>query len=145
MSKDRILRIERRISAAPADVFDAWTVPERLASWWGPDGVTIPEYEIDSREGGHWRTVMQNSDGTRYIVSGIYREVKRPERLVFSWAWQQEDGSRGHETEVTVTFAPDAEGTRMVLVQKIFADTEQRDMHNQGWDSSFACLDGLFA
>lgn len=145
MSEDKTLRIERRFNISPEELFDAWTVPERLAQWWGPDGVTIPEYEMDVRENGAWRTVMRNSNGERFIVSGVYREIDRPNRLVFSWAWDQPDGSRGHETEVTVTFTPDGGGTHMVLVQRIFAEAEQRVLHDQGWTSSFDCLERFVA
>ena len=145
MSEEKTLRIERVFAATPEEVFDAWTVPEQLAAWWGPDGVTIPEKSIDLREGGNWRTVMQNSDGSRFIVSGVYRTIDRPKRLVFTWAWDQDDGSRGHETEVTVTLEPAGSGTRLTLLQKIFANTEQRDMHREGWTSSFDCLERFVA
>jgi uncharacterized protein YndB with AHSA1/START domain len=50
-------------------------------------------------------------------VSGIYRTIERPRRVVFTWGWDDDAGTRGHETEITVTFAPAPGGTRMVLTQ----------------------------
>jgi uncharacterized protein YndB with AHSA1/START domain len=142
---NRTLRIERVVGARVEDVFDAFVTPERLAEWWGPEGVTIPEYSMDVRQGGKWRTVMQLPDGTRPEVSGVYRAIEKNRRLVFTWAWKQEDGSRGHETEVTVTFEPAGENTRLTLVQSIFAETVHRDRHGEGWNSSLNSLEAYLA
>ena len=60
---------------------------------------------------------------------------------MFTWAWTQDDGSQGAETEVEVTLAKSDAGTRMILVQGTFADMAARDNHNFGWDSSFNDLD----
>lgn len=140
---DCTLVVERMVKAPPADVFRAWTDPATLALWWGPEGVTTPDCQMDVWPGGAWRTRMAAPDGDR-IVSGIYREIVPPKRLVFTWGWQQQDGSRGHETEVTVTFQPVAGGTRMRLVQSLFLTEEHRDAHNMGWSSSFNDLERLF-
>jgi uncharacterized protein YndB with AHSA1/START domain len=134
------LRIERTIRAPVEDVFEAWTVPEQLAAWWGPEGATIPDYSMDVRPGGRWRTVMKLPDGNTPEVGGVYRTIEKNKRLVFTWAWKQADGSRGHETEVTVTFEPVPGGTRLVLLQQIFQDQPARDNHGKGWESSFDSL-----
>jgi uncharacterized protein YndB with AHSA1/START domain len=107
--------------------------------------VTIPDRSLDVRPGGHWRTVMQQPDGTRMEVSGVYRTIEKNKRIVFSWAWKQPDGSRGHETEITVTFEPAGEDTKLTLVQSVFADSRQRDLHAQGWQSSFNSLQDYLA
>ena len=70
---DRTLRLERIIRAPVEDVFDAWIVPEKIAGWWGPEYVTIPEYSIDARPGGKWRTVMQQPTGNKVEVSSSKR------------------------------------------------------------------------
>ncbi len=69
-------------------------------------------------------------------MSGVYREIDRPRRLVFTWAWHN-DGKRGHETEVTVDFRAKGGGTLMTLTQRTFAESKDRDMHQMGWSSSF--------
>jgi len=143
-SGDRTLRLERIIRAPVQRVYDAWIVPEQLAAWWGPEGVSIPDHAMDVRPGGKWRTVMKRPDGNTLEVSGVYRTIEK-NKLVFTWAWTQADGSRGHETEVTVTFEPVPGGTRLVLVQQVFQSQEQRDNHGKGWASSFDSLEKWIA
>ena len=147
MSKDadRTLKIERVIRAPVEEVFDAFVEPEQLASWWGPEGVTIPDYTMDVRPGGKWRTVMQLPDGKKPEVSGEYRTIEKNKRLVFTWAWKQEDGTRGHETEITVTFERTGNNTKLTLVQSVFADAGSRDGHAKGWESTFDALEKYLA
>jgi uncharacterized protein YndB with AHSA1/START domain len=139
MSADE-LRLERLIAAPPEELFPLWTTPELLVTWWGPDGVDIPEHALDIRPGGAWRTTMRQPNGTRHTVSGKYLEVDPPRRLVFTWAWEDAAGIRGHETVVDVRFESAPGGTRLVLHQARFLDRESRDRHQHGWSSSFDCL-----
>lgn len=134
------LRLERLIAAPPEELFRLWTTPELLVTWWGPDGVDIPEHALDIRPGGAWRTTMRQPSGTRHTVSGTYLEIDPPRRLVFTWAWEDAAGVRGHETVVDVRFEAAPGGTRLVLHQARFLDRESRDLHQYGWSSSFDCL-----
>ena len=145
MSDDDVLRLERLIAASPERVFELWTEPDQLAKWWGPDGFTIPAHALDVRPGGRWRTQMQSPDGALMTVSGVYRTVDAPRRLVFTWGWDDDKGKRGHETEVTVTFERAPGGTRLVLVQQPFENKESRDKHGFGWASTFDCLARMVA
>ncbi len=144
MIDDRVLVVERTIAATPETVFDAWVNPEILVQWWGPEGMSIPQHALDLREGGSWETTMRNDEGGEVFVSGVYKVIDRPNRLVFSWAWKQPDGSRGHETDVEVTFTAVDGGTKMTLGQRSFESAESRDNHGMGWNSSFNCLERLF-
>ena len=141
ITKDKVLRIERLIAATPERLFELWTEPSELIKWWGPEGYTTPKHAMDVRPGGRWRTTMHSPTGTDHTVSGIYRTIDPPRRLVFTWGWDDDNGTRGHETEVTVTFDPAPGGTRMVLVQQVFADKDSRGRHEHGWSSSFVCLE----
>jgi uncharacterized protein YndB with AHSA1/START domain len=142
---DRTLIVERVFKAPPERVFRAWTDPAILVKWWGPEGFETPEHAMDVREGGAWRTVMVNQKGERHTVSGVYREIAPPTRLVMTWAWDRADGGRSHETVIELTFAPAPDGTRLRLMQSVFENVEQRDNHRKGWESSFDCLEQLFA
>lgn len=139
MSDERTLRLERVFDAPVAEVFRAWVEPEQLVKWWGPDGVHIPEWTMDVREGGSFRTVMRGAQGD-HVVSGVYRQVVLNEKLVFTWAWDQDDGSRGVETVVTITFKAEGDKTRLFLEQGSFSEPDFRDRHGEGWSSSFDCL-----
>jgi uncharacterized protein YndB with AHSA1/START domain len=44
-------------------VFAAWTDPERLALWRGPNGFTTTTMSFELRPGGIWRFVMHGPDG----------------------------------------------------------------------------------
>ncbi len=141
---ERELRLERLIAAPPERVFALWTEPELLVQWWGPDGHSIPAQALDIAPGGKWRTTMRSPEGREVTVSGVYRAIEPPRRLVFTWAWEDAAGVRGHETEVTVTFEAAPGGTRLVLRQAEFATAESRDAHGAGWSSSFARLARIF-
>jgi uncharacterized protein YndB with AHSA1/START domain len=137
---DRELRLERLIAAPPESVFELWTEPELMVKWWGPEGYDVPAHALDIRPGGRWRTTLRSPNGNRVSVSGVYRAIDPPRRLVFTWGWEDDNGARGHETEVTVTFEAAPGGTRLVLLQQTFENKETRDRHGQGWSSSFDCL-----
>jgi len=136
----RELVITRVFDAPRALVFKAWTEPERLVLWWGPQGFTIPFCEMDVRPGGAWRVCMRGPDGTDHWVRGVYREIVEPERLAFSWAWENADGNPREDTLVTLTFAEHGERTTLTLHHAGFATDTGRDEHHGGWAS---CLERL--
>ena len=134
---ERVLQLERLIPAAPEKLFALWTEPELIAKWWGPEDYALAEQSHDVRPGGKWRTRMRSSGGQLVTMSGVYRSIEPPRRLVFTWAWEDDSGQRGHETEVTVTFAAAPGGTRLVLVQQLFENRDRRDAHNRGCSLTF--------
>jgi uncharacterized protein YndB with AHSA1/START domain len=143
---DRTLRLTRRFDASPERLFDAWTDQAQFAEWFGPKGVTTVYCDLDPRTGGAWRLLGRNSERT-FAVSGRYLEVKRPERLVFTFAWHDKGDHaelREDETTVTLDFRPLAGGkTEMTMVQTRFPDTTAAANHNRGWTGSFDKLDDL--
>lgn len=130
-----------RVFDAPRElVFDAWTEPARLVQWWGPKGFTIPSCEMDVRPGGAWRVCMRDAAGGDHWVRGVYREIDEPERLVFSWAWEDPQGKLGHETVVALSFAEEGERTKLTLHHAIFESENARDQHQSGWASTLEKL-----
>lgn len=141
--KERVLVITRLLDAPPSLVFKVWTEPEHIARWWGcgqTQAATVSK--CDLRPGGAWRVVMRLADGGEHRVCGVYREIVAPERLAFTWAWEDADGNLGHETLVTLTFAERGSKTEMTLRHAVFETTEMRDLHGEGWTVS---LDRLAA
>lgn len=139
MSDDRTLILTRLFDAPRDMVFAAWTDPEQAARWWGPKGFTSVACTMDVRVGGAWRRAMRAPDGSQHTARGVYREIIRPERLVFTYAWEDEAGRPKHETLVTLTFADRGDGrTRLTLHQTMFETVAARDDHRGGWSS---CLD----
>jgi uncharacterized protein YndB with AHSA1/START domain len=131
------LRLERLIASPPEVLFGLWTEPVQLLKWWGPDGYETSVHSLETRPGGHWRIILRRSDGSALAMSGVYRIIEPPRRLAFTWAWENESGARGHETEVEVNFEATPGGTRLVLLQQRFESKQARDNHNVGWSSSF--------
>ena len=117
MSDDRTLIIRRVFEAPRPLVFAAWTDPNQAGQWWGPKGFTTISNEMDVRVDGTWQRSMRSPEGTEHRSFGVYREISEPERLVFTFAWEQ-GGSPGHgpETIVTVTFAERAECSSLRLL-----------------------------
>jgi uncharacterized protein YndB with AHSA1/START domain len=106
-----------RILDAPRDlVFEAWTDAERLSKWWGPEGFSVAECISDPRPGGSLRIVMRGPDGTDYPMTGTYREVLWPERLVIESTAVADDGTPLLEALQTVTFT-DRDGKTEITVR----------------------------
>ncbi len=106
--------------------------------------------EFDFRPGGRSRMEIRVPDGHVYRQSVTYREVKPPERLVFTWAWERfsdsgEKVEEQDETLVTVEFLERGNSTEVVLTHELFRDTEQRDRHNKGWNGCFDVLANVLA
>jgi uncharacterized protein YndB with AHSA1/START domain len=129
------LVITRVFDAPPRLVFKAWTEPERLVRWWGPRGFTTPSCKVDVRPGGAFRLCMRSPEGTDHWLRGVYREVVEPERLVCTWAWEDAEGTPGHETLLTVSFAEQGARTKLTLHQAVFESVTARDAHQEGWTS----------
>ncbi len=137
---DHVINIERSFAATPDAVFAAWTERDQIVQWYGPDGYTVPECEMDVRVGGGIRICMMEPDGTPHWVDGKYLEITPPEVLSFTWAWEMED-EVGPESIVRIEFVAEDGGTRLVVSHTGFDSAESRDGHNQGWVSSFDSLE----
>jgi uncharacterized protein YndB with AHSA1/START domain len=134
---ERVLLITRLLDAPRRLVFKAWTEPEHVVRWWGCAGSTVTTFKRDLRPGGEYRVLMRLDDGTDHRVRGVYREIVEPERLVFTWAWEDAAGHLGHETLVTVTLVERGGKTEMTLRHAVFESTDMRDLHGLGWNASF--------
>jgi uncharacterized protein YndB with AHSA1/START domain len=80
------LSLTRDIAASREAVYAAWT--RRLPEWWGPHGTLTPEFEMDLRPGGVFRTVMRAPDGAEFATRGVFLDVVPNERLVFTDAFE---------------------------------------------------------
>lgn len=115
-TKDRELSFERVLDAPRELVFQAFTRPEHVAQWWGPNGFTTTTHEMDVRPGGVWRMVMHGPDGTDYDNLITYLEVVEPERLVYDHG-DQGDPQQFH---VSVTFEELAGGKTRLTMRSLF-------------------------
>lgn len=136
--------ITRVVNAPRRIVFEAWTTPQHLQQWLlGPEGWTMPICELDARPGGAWRYVWRKADGSEMALSGIVREIVRPERMVTTEKW----GPEWPETVNSVVFT-EAEGQTTITLTVTYPSKAARDAALQtgmkeGMDQGFARLDRL--
>ncbi len=121
---DREVVISRLIDAPRDLVFRAWTSPEHVVQWWGPNGFSTTTREINVRPGGVWRYVMHGPDGTDYPNRIDFREVVEPERLVYDHSGDSPDDPTRFET--TVTFE-DRDGKTALTMRTLFETAAVRD------------------
>jgi uncharacterized protein YndB with AHSA1/START domain len=81
---DREFVISRILDAPRELVFQAWTDPKHMATWWGPQNFSNPVCELDPRTGGKWFIQMRGADGVDHPCQGVYREIVAPERIVMT-------------------------------------------------------------
>lgn len=118
--------IRLHLNARREHVFAAWTRPELLVRWWGPDA----QAEVDLRVGGRYRLSMQFEWGALVCVRE-YREIVPPERLVFTFAWEGDPS--GEETRVTLLLREVEGGTELILRHEGFGDARVAEHHRAGW------------
>jgi uncharacterized protein YndB with AHSA1/START domain len=144
------LNITRVFDAPRELVWKAWTDPEHLKQWFGPRQFESLDLTVDVRAGGKWRDRL-HSDGFTDSAGewrtadvwqgGEYMEVIEPERLVFTFHWEEGSGLPEHDTVVTITFQEHGGKTTMNFHQAFFVTLEDRDGHMKGWNSSLDKLE----
>jgi uncharacterized protein YndB with AHSA1/START domain len=138
------LNMTRVLPAPRPLVFRACTEPAELAKWWGPRGFTTPGVELDLRVGGSYRFAMQPPDGDLFYLTGEFREVDPPAKLVYTFRWEDPDPD-DRETVVTLSFGDLGESTELVFTQGVFATEGRHALHEQGWTDGLDRLEQLLA
>lgn len=147
-----------RVFDSPRElVFRAWTEPERVRRWWGPEGFTMPYCDIDLRPGGTFLRCMRSPGGRDFWVTGVFREVVAPELLVFTDSFADAEGNvvpparygagpdMPPERLVTVTFEDRAGSTRVTVRHAGLPSGEDRDLVRHGWAGGLESLSGYLA
>lgn len=111
--------IERTFDAPRDLVFRAWTEADRLEKWWGPVGCKVTVHKLDLRPGGIFLYFMKGHGGFDMWGKFTYREIVRPERLVFVLSFSDKDGGvTRHPMSATWPFE--------MLVNVAFAEKDGR-------------------
>ena len=130
-------RLARHFPVSPKKVWQAWTEPQALKRWFGPDEGEVSFAKTDVRVGGGFHIVFSTLDGEEHDVSGVYREVQPHRRLVFTWAWKS---TPERESLVTLSFRAAGRGTDFEMLHEQLFDIAARDRHAYGWTGSLAKL-----
>jgi uncharacterized protein YndB with AHSA1/START domain len=143
-SKDRELVFTRVFDAPRELVWKAWTDPKIMKEWYGPKMFTNTVCELDVRVGGAWRIVMRGPDGAEYPGGGVYREVVKPERLVFTSEATDKEGKIILKGLATVMFAEEGGKTKLTLRVRATAMVDYAVAYLGGMEAGWAqSLDGL--
>jgi len=132
-----ILQMNRLIKTSRERVFAAWTTPNQIPRWFGPGTCKVLDAQIDLRMGGSYQFRVFNDPHGEMIVSGEYREVISPEKLVFTWRWLDDPDWEDLTSVVTVEFVEVTGGTEVRLTHEGFPSEESAGRHEQGWTSCF--------
>lgn len=134
------LHIERDFPVTPEVLFKWITDPEKLLKWWGPEGVHVPEHNLDFSRKGAWYSVMENKDGDQFKVSGHVTHIDAPVSVGFTWAWHDDTDARGPESHVMLRVSEGVSGARLTLDHRDLADETAAERHEEGWSSTFRKL-----
>jgi uncharacterized protein YndB with AHSA1/START domain len=138
------LTLARRLKAPAATVFEAWTDPQKIIHWFGPEQTLTDtvKADMDVRVGGHFRISFKTANGEYHEVGGKYLEVTPNHRLVFSWAWHS---TPERQSQVTVALREEGDVTLLTLTHDKFFDEAARDGHIRGWTGTLDKLERMFA
>jgi uncharacterized protein YndB with AHSA1/START domain len=141
---ERTVVISRVFDAPRALVFEAWTKPEYLLRWFAPHGCSFHIERIDVRPGGGFHSCIRDGSFECWCV-GVYEEIVRPERLVYTLAIADRDGNKvapatvGHdarwppETRLDVTFEELGGKTRLTLRQNVLESLAKQTGAYPSW------------
>ncbi|MFC6763855.1 SRPBCC family protein [Natrinema soli] len=122
-TSERTMIVSRQFDAPRERVFDAWTDPDQVDRWWGPDGFSTTTDEMDVTPGGVWVFEMVGPEGETFPNRIAYDEVERPESL----AYTQGSPDDPEQFEVTVTFEEEAEDETELAMKMRFPSAADLD------------------
>jgi uncharacterized protein YndB with AHSA1/START domain len=139
-----VLEIERTFDAPAQDVFDAWTSEEVLKRWcYGEERLETPIAEVDLRVGGRLRIVMRDPKaGEDHGATGEYTVVEPPDRLAFTWAWDDQDSER---QLIELEFTERDGATTVRMTSYGISSQERVDSHREGWGFCYDNLDRVLS
>jgi uncharacterized protein YndB with AHSA1/START domain len=136
--------VRRHLSASPERVFAAFSSAEVVGRWLTPTpDVKLTVLELDFREGGRYRFAYDTPEGQRMLVGGVYRKIEAPTRLEFSWLIEPPDVHAGIESQVTVSIAPSADGSDLLIWHERFERADANARHAEGWAGAIEQLQAL--
>lgn len=151
------LVIERIFHASREVIWDAWTKPEHVMRWYGPDGMALPVCKMDFRVGGRFLFGMRSPAGNEHWTTGVYREIVPLQRIVTIESPSDADGNVASPTQhgmpdgapvemtIVVTFE-DVEGgkTRLTLRHLGWTDGDVASHAGVAWNQAFDKLEAAF-
>jgi uncharacterized protein YndB with AHSA1/START domain len=136
-----VLQMNRVIAAPRERVFAAWTTPEAIKVWFGPDTCRVLDAQVDLRIGGEFCFHLSTEKMGELKLYGQYREVKPPLKLVYTWSWKGNAELESESSLVTVEFVELGDLTDIRLTHEQLPSIQARDDHSHGWSGTFDKLE----
>ena len=124
-------------------VFEVLTEHEHIMKWSSPKNYDVTFSEGDLEVGGKYRFGMRFGEGPEFVMTGEYKEIAQPDRLVYSQLRENPDGSSSPKTTITIKLEEHEGKTTMVFRHIGFPSREFRDGSIHGWNEAFEKLDSL--
>ena len=129
MDKNNLVVVREKRAYSMSRVFDAprelvWKVctdPALVPQWWGPRYLTTTVDKMEVKVGGVWRYIQKDAEGNEYAFNGVYKEVKAPERLTYTFEFEP---MAGHISLETVTFEALPDGKTRIATTTSFDTLE---------------------
>ena len=112
------------IDASPETVWEFLVDPEKLMRWKGINA------DLETQPGGIFRCEVIPG----HIARGEYVELDKPNRLVFTWGWDENEGVPPGSSTIEIELATDGEGTSLRFVHRDLPNAEAIASHAHGWD-----------
>ncbi len=122
---DREIVLSRVIDAPRSVVYSAWTDPNQIQEWFGPEGMAIETREIDLNPGGTWRFDMIAGDGTRYTSRMVFLRME-PLALIEVEHGTDQENDPG-KFRMLVTFDEQSDGKTVLTLRQMHPSKARRD------------------
>lgn len=139
-TQNKELTITRTFNAPRKLVWEAWTDVKHIEQWWGPKGFTNPVCEWNAEVGGKINIQMKAPDGVIYPMDGVFDEIIKNEKLVFTSAALNKNGGHDFDIHNTITFIEEGDKTKIIL-HFVFYNINSEGPHyisgaEMGWNMS---------
>ncbi len=156
MRRMPVLRIKRLFNAIPEMVWNAWSDPEKIMLWWGPNQFTVPIVKMDFHEGGAYINCMRSPEGRDFWSTGVYREIIPFKKIVSTDCFSDEAGnivpasyygmSDNFPMQMTMIINFEKIDNKTLLnLQHIGIPNEEYENCRIGWEQSFNKLDEVLS
>ena len=135
------LRVTRLIKAPRERVFTAWTTPADILKWFGPETCQVLSAKVNLRAGGDYHFRVKSEEMGEVNLDGLFREVKWPSKLVYTWNFSGHPKLDFGESQVTVEFLDRKGATEVQITHEQLPNEEVKEDHNHGWNGSLDKLE----
>jgi uncharacterized protein YndB with AHSA1/START domain len=145
---NRELTLTRLIDAPRDKLFRAWIEPDLLKQWFTPRPWTTPVVETDVRPGGASYILMRGPDGNEFPNRGVYLEVVKDRKLVFTDAYTEAWQPSGKPFMTAVLTFEDEGGKTRYTARVYHWNEADRESHekmgfHEGWGKATDQLEAL--